>query len=90
MGRVVWGTQWEVGLVGRVLGMLSAACELSARSWMGSSSHWSLPHSICHARGICRAVEHREYHREPSMPGNPSEKVDGQAVWQQDRDTSMS
>lgn len=87
------GARWEARLVGRVLGMLSAVREPSAPSWRGGSSHWSLPLGICYAGGVCCAVEHRGYHRELSMPGNPREKGTwpgcAHVLQQQHRDTSV-
>lgn len=87
------GARWEARLVGRVLGMLSAVREPSAPSWRAGSSHWSLPRGICYAGGVCCAVEHRGYHRESSMRGNPREKGTwpgcAHVLQQQQGDTSV-
>lgn len=50
------GARWEARPVGRVLGTLSAVQEPPAHSWRGGSSHWSLPRSVCRARGVCHST----------------------------------
>lgn len=86
------GAWWEARLVGRVLGMLGAVCKPSAPSRRGGRSHWSLLLGFCRVGGVCHAVEHRGYHRDSSMPGNPREKGGwpgcARVLQQQHRDTS--